>query len=153
MKLSPNFDLSEFIVSQAASRKGLDNTPPEDAIKNLGLLCENVLQPIRNKLSKPLIINSGYRSPEVNKLVGGQPTSQHILGQAADIECPGMDNYDLAEFIKTGFFDFDQLILEFYYAEEGPSSGWVHVSHDPLGHQRKQVLTIRRNFSRNGLIR
>lgn len=151
MELSPSFNLSEFTNSQTAARHGLDNTPNAEVIRNLRLLCEKVLQPIRDKLGKPLVVNSGYRSVEVNRLVGGAPTSQHILGQAADIECPGMDNYDLAQFIYNGFFDYDQLILEFYYADQGPSSGWVHVSYSPS--PRKQVITIRKNFSRNGLIK
>ena len=75
-------------------------------------LCKNVLQPLREKLGKPININSCYRCPKLNAAVGGAKTSQHCNGQAADIEINGMSNYDLACYIRDNF-EFDQLILEF----------------------------------------
>ena len=85
------------------------------------------------------MINSGYRGPDLNKAVGGSATSQHCKGQAVDIEVPGVANYDVAEWIKDNL-DFDQVILEFY-TPGIPDSGWVHVSYNNTGEQRKSVLT------------
>lgn len=137
MQLSKNFHLSEFTQSEIATRKGLDNTPTPAIIKNLEILVKNVFQPLREMLEKPVIISSGYRSPGVNSAVGGSSNSQHMFGEAADCTVPGIDNKDLALYIKN-HLPFDQLILEFY--EDGkPSSGWVHVSYRE-GRLRKQFL-------------
>jgi hypothetical protein len=137
MQLSKNFYLSEFTKSELATRKGLDNTPDAFITRRLKDLCEKVLQPLRDKLNQPIIVNSGYRSPAVNKLVGGSDKSQHCLGQAADIEVPGMSNKALAEFIKL-HLPYDQLILEFWDGLS-PNSGWVHVSYK-IESLRKQYL-------------
>src|ERR1700676_5245324 len=99
MQLSTNFTLEEMLASQTAVRDGIDNTPTEEVISRLKDLCDNVLQPLRNLLKQPLIISSGYRSPTLNKAVGGVPNSEHQLGQAADITVPGMTNKGLAGFI------------------------------------------------------
>jgi hypothetical protein len=139
LQLSKNFSLAEFTKSQAGDRLGIDNTPSGKHLENLKHLVTNIIQPLREKLNRPITINSGYRGPELNKAVGGVATSQHCLGEAADLECPGMSNPDLAKFIKD-HFEFDQLILEFY--KPGiPASGWVHVSLKQKGPQRKQCLT------------
>lgn len=127
MQLSKNFYLSEFTKSELATRKGLDNTPDAFVIGRLKDLCEKVLQPLRDTLKQPIIVNSGYRSPDVNKAVGGSEKSQHCSGQAADIEVPGMSNKALAEFIESNL-PYDQLILEFWDGIT-PNSGWVHVSY------------------------
>ncbi len=138
MKLSANFSLSEMVKSETALRHGLDNTPGEQEIENLRLLCENVLQPIRNAYGVPVKVNSGFRHPEVNAAVGGSKTSDHCQGQAADIEIPGVANADLAEWIKDNL-EFKQLILEFY-TPGVPDSGWVHVSYVE-GENIKKVMT------------
>lgn len=137
MRLSTNFMLSEFTKSEIATRKGISNVPGTDVIARLQDLVTAVLQPLRTALGKPMVINSGYRSFEVNKLVGGSASSQHTLGEAADVEVPGMSNKDLAEYIKKNL-PYDQLILEFYDGVD-PSSGWVHVSYKKTGN-RKQYL-------------
>lgn len=137
-QLSKNFSLVELTYSSTAVNKGIDNTPSADIIANMQILVDNVLQPLREQLGKPLKINSGYRSPAVNTAVGGSATSDHCKGQAADIEIAGMANGDLAEYIKDNF-KFTQLILEFY-TQGLPNSGWVHVSYNP-DNLKCQVLT------------
>ena len=128
MKLSKNFSLHELTKSEAAERRGINNTPSLTVIDNLQALVDNVLQPLRDKLG-PVVITSGYRSPAVNVAVGGSPTSDHCLGMAADIEVLGKDNKETAQWILENL-KFTQLILEFY-TDGLPDSGWVHVSYDP----------------------
>lgn len=127
MKLSKNFHLSEFIKSPTASRKGINNMPGALQIQRISLLTKNVLQPIRDHYNLPLIISSGYRSPALNRAVGGAKNSQHMSGEAADFDIPGIDNYELAKWIEKEL-NYDQLILEYYY---GGNSGWVHVGYSP----------------------
>ena len=138
MNLSKNFTLAEMTKSETALRHDMDNTPGEKEIGNLKLLCERVLQPIRDHYGKGVKVNSGFRHPEVNAKVGGSKTSDHCLGQAADIEIPGVANAELAEWIKDNL-EFRQLILEFY-TPGIPDSGWVHVSY-VLEDNKKQVMT------------
>jgi zinc D-Ala-D-Ala carboxypeptidase len=138
MNLSPNFSLHELTKSETALRLDLDNTPDEQATENLRLLCEKVLQPVRDHFGKGVKVNSAYRSPESNAAVGGSKTSDHCKGMAADIEIPGVANADLAQFIMDNL-DYTQLILEFY-TPGIPDSGWVHVSYDPAN-LKKQELT------------
>ena len=126
MKLSANFELFELTKSQVADRKGIQNNPSPDHIDNLKSLCINILQPIRSEFDRPVIISSGFRSAELCIAIGSKPTSQHSEGKAADLEIPGVDNMELAMWIKNNL-NFDQLILEFYKDGE-PNSGWVHVS-------------------------
>lgn len=138
MNLSANFTLKELTKSDTATRLGLDNTPDEETIENLKLLCEKVLQPVREHFGKPVTINSGYRSPESNAAVGGSKSSDHCKGQACDLEIEGVSNPDLAQWIMDNL-EYTQLILEFY-TQGQPNSGWVHVSYDP-NNLKKQELT------------
>ena len=138
MNLSANFTLKELTKSDTATRLGLDNTPNDEALENLKLLCEKVLQPVRDHFGKSVTVNSGYRSPESNAAVGGSKTSDHCKGQAADIEIDGLPNPELAQWIMDNL-DYTQLILEFY-TQGQPNSGWVHVSFDP-NNLKKQELT------------
>ena len=138
MQLSANFSLHEMSKSETALRMGFDNTPTKEAEAHLKLLCDNILQPVRNHYGKGVKINSAYRSPESNAAVGGSKTSDHCRGMAADIEIPGVANAALAEYIKNNY-KFTQLILEFY-TPGIPDSGWVHVSYDP-DNLKKQCLT------------
>lgn len=137
MKLSANFNLSELTKSQTAERKGIPNNPSPGQIDNLKELCMNVLQPIRSNFDKPVIVSSGYRSAELCVAIGSSITSQHVEGKAADIEVPGIDNKELAEWIRHNL-EYDQLILEFYKDGE-PDSGWVHISYNE-SNNRKQNL-------------
>ena len=127
MNLTANFTLEEMCKSETALRHDMDNLPGEQEIAALKLLCEKVLQPVRDHYGKGVKVNSGFRHPEVNAKVGGSKTSDHCRGQAADIEIPGVANADLAEWIKDNL-EFRQLILEFY-TPGIPDSGWVHVSY------------------------
>lgn len=138
MNLSKNFTLAEMTKSETALRLGIENEPNEQQLSALKLLCEKVLQPVRDHFGKGVKVNSGFRHPEVNAKVGGSKTSDHTRGQAADIEIPGVANAELAEWIKDNL-EFRQLILEFY-TPGIPDSGWVHVSYVPEDN-KKQVLT------------
>jgi len=126
MNLSANFSLHELTKSETALRMGFDNTPDDEATENLRLLCEKVLQPVRDHFGKGVKVNSAYRSPESNAAVGGSKTSDHCKGMAADIEIPGVANAELAQWIMDNL-EYTQLILEFY-TPGIPDSGWVHVS-------------------------
>ena len=137
--LTNNFSLHEMFNSETAIRRYMDNTPHSDeVVQNLTMLCEQVLQPLRDVYGVGIKVNSGYRSPDVNAAVGGSRTSDHCKGQAADIEIPGVANADLAQYIADNF-NFTQLILEFY-TQGVPDSGWVHVSYDS-NNLKKQVMT------------
>lgn len=138
MKLSENFWLNEFEKSQTATRFGIDNSVPTHLVPAIQALVTNVLQPLRNQFG-PIVISSGYRSKDLNKKIGGSLKSQHCLGQAADIEAPGVSNYDLACWIRDNL-EFDQLILE-GHKKYIPNSGWVHVSFNHIKPNRKQCLT------------
>ena len=144
MKLTENFSLSELTKSQTAERKGIDNTPSPEHQENLKLLCESVLQPIRDHFGKVVTISSGYRSPELCTAIGSKITSQHAKGQAADFEIFGVSNKSLADYINSELY-YDQLILE-YWNESDPNSGWVHCSFSE-GQNRKQYL---RAYKENG---
>lgn len=111
MKLTKNFELEEFTSSPTAKKYNISNTPPELVIENLKSLCEHILQPIRDKVGKPVEINSGYRCLELNKKVGGVPTSQHVMGCACDFKIDVMTSYEIAEVVLELNLPFDQLIL------------------------------------------
>ena len=142
MKLSENFSLVEFTKSQTAERKGIENTPNEIQKIAMEALCENILERVRSSFGKPVMINSGYRSPALCEAIGSKSTSQHCKGEAADIEIYGVSNYDLAKYIENNL-NFDQLILECWDGIE-PNSGWVHVSYVNDTSNRKDVLTYTR---------
>ena len=142
MKLSSNFSLRELTKSQTAERKGIDNTPTDEHIENLKLLCENILQPIRDEWGV-VSVSSGYRSQALCQAIGSVSTSQHAKGQAADFEIFGTPNAELAKWIVENL-DFDQLILEYHKPEE-PNSGWIHCSYKSPTDNRKQTLRAFRN--------
>jgi zinc D-Ala-D-Ala carboxypeptidase len=137
MELSKSFTLNELTKSQEATRLGIDNTPSEEHIENLKILCEKILQPLRDYYGMPVSISSGYRSAALCEAIGSSSKSQHTKGQAADFEIFGVANKDIAEFIVNNF-DYDQCILEFWN-ENDPNSGWVHCSYSANGN-RKQYL-------------
>ena len=150
MQLSRHFTLSEMEKSQTAVRKGISNKAGSGEIKNLTDLCYEVLEPVRVKFEKPVIITSGYRSPELCEAIGSKATSQHAKGQAVDFEIAGVSNLQVALWIQNNC-DFDQLILEFWKQEDkDPNSGWVHCSYVD-GNNRKQVLTYDGKTYTNGL--
>jgi zinc D-Ala-D-Ala carboxypeptidase len=146
MKISEHFTLRELTRSDTAARLGIDNTPDAAAIAALRALCENVLEPLRGSIGRPIAITSGYRSPALNKVIGGSPRSQHCNGEAVDLEVPGEDNLTIAHWLAEWALPFDQLILEMYTLGD-PASGWVHVSHR-AGENRGQVLTATKDGGR-----
>jgi uncharacterized protein YcbK (DUF882 family) len=144
MKLTANITLDELTKSQIAERKGINNNPNPAQIENLKALAVNVLQPIRSHFDKPLIISSGFRCAQLCIEIGSSVTSQHVADNgaaAADFEIPGVDNLDLAIWIKNNL-DIDQGILEFYKEGE-PTSGWIHCSYSSENN-RNQWLKARR---------
>jgi hypothetical protein len=143
MKLSENFTLLELVKSDAALRLGLENTPSQGVINNLHALVTRVLQPIREHYNVSVKVSSGYRSGAVNAAVGGSKTSDHCQGFAADIEVPGVSNFDLAKWIESNL-KFTQVILEFYTMGQ-PDSGWVHVSYDPKNLKNQAMTAIKKD--------
>jgi zinc D-Ala-D-Ala carboxypeptidase len=140
MKLSANFSLNELTKSEFATRNGISNTASPLVIEKLQALTDNILQPVRDKFG-PVIVTSGYRSPESNTAIGGSTTSHHCFGYAADFEVLNMDNRELAIYIRDELAEFTQLILEFYNGD--PGSGWVHCSYDAAD-LKCQTLTAKR---------
>ncbi len=141
MKLSPHFTLAELTASDTAARRGWDNTPNEAEIQNLIRLAQ-LLEMVRDVILQPLIINSGFRSKQVNDAIGSRDTSQHRLGCAADFRVPGMTPRDVCKLVIASGIPFDQLIQEFY--EEGKPGGWVHISvpNSADGRPRRSALII-----------
>ena len=139
MQLSKNFNLVELTKSQTAERKGIPNDPSPDHQENLRLLCERVLQPVRDHFNHVVSVSSGYRSPELSQAIGSSEKSQHCKGEAADLEIFGTPNNEVSDWIKENLM-FDQLILE-YYEPGQPNSGWVHVSYKKeINSNRKEYL-------------
>lgn len=137
MNLTPHFTLEEMIRSEYAIRHGLDNTPSDEVLTNLRVLCEG-LERVRDVLGVPVHVLSGYRSLVINASVKGAKDSQHMKGQAADIEAPAYGSpLEIARaiFLNRDKIPFDQLINE---------SGWVHISFSDQ--PRGDVLTA--HFSR-----
>jgi len=126
MKLSANFTLKELTKSDTAIRKGISNEPNTDEIEKLKLLCETILQPVRDKFGA-VTVTSGYRSPELCVAIGSSVSSQHTKAEAVDFEVEGVDNADVAYWIKDNIPNWDQMILEFYTLGQ-PNSGWIHCS-------------------------
>ena len=124
MKLSGHFSLRELTQSQTALRKGIDNEPTLEHIENLTELAVQILEPTRRHFGKPISISSGYRSEALCEAIGSKTTSQHARGEAADFECFGVDNRELAKYIKNNLV-FDQLILEFYNPDTPQADGCI----------------------------
>lgn len=142
MKLAKNFYLSEFTKSETAERLGLYNHPIEQHLENMKLVAENILQPVRDYVNRPVIITSGYRSPQLNVAIGGSINSQHCKGEAADFEVPGISNRKLANWIAENL-KYDQLILEFYNPKEGNNSGWIHCSYTKWNRRKEKLVAFK----------
>ena len=126
MKLSKNFTLNELIHSSTANYNKVDNTPGRLELENLKKLCHEILQPIRNKWGDSIFVNSGYRNPILNRLVGGSTSSQHLKGEAADITVGSKEDNKrlfelIVEMIEKGEIKVGQLIDEKNYS-------WIHIS-------------------------
>ncbi len=131
------FSIKELSYSDTAKNKGIDNTPNATQQSNLEALIDNVLDPAREALGRPIYVNSGYRSVALNKAIGGALYSQHQKGEAADVEIGGKtaaENKMLYNWIAENC-EFDQLINEHNFS-------WVHVSYKRDGENRGQELSI-----------
>lgn len=129
--LSPHFSLRELIASGTAIRRNIDNTPQPEHVRRLTALCTNVLEPLRRRFGV-IRITSGYRSPALNKAVGGAPSSQHMLGEAADINVSGRETGSkMYDFIRSNL-DFDQLLFEH---KVKTATYWLHVSYRDEGNR------------------
>lgn len=132
------FTMNELTHSATAIRKGIDNTPDNTAKANLTALVANILDPLREAYGKPIVVSSGYRCAKLNRAVGGVARSQHITGQAADIQSVSKSKADhkkLFELAQRLRLPYDQLIDEYDYK-------WVHISFDARGN-RRQVLHVK----------
>jgi hypothetical protein len=139
MKLSKNLTLREVVKSVTAERLGIDNTPNDQEINNLKSIAENIFQPMRDHFGVPIGISSGFRCKKLNTAIGGSKTSQHMSGNALDIDADmygKITNKQVFDYIRENL-DFDQLIWEFGN-DENPS--WVHVSYKHNDKNRKRVL-------------
>jgi len=148
IKLTEHFSLAELTASEMASRHDWDNTPTALEIANLVRLA-TLLEAVRRRIGKPILINSGYRSKKLNDAIGSKDTSQHRLGCAADIRVSNMTPDEVCNAIIDSDIAYDQLIREFY----DPSSktgGWTHISVPNANGipPRKQALIIDRSGTR-----
>lgn len=131
------FTISELIKSDTAIKKKIWNGASREVEDNLIALVGAVLDPLRRRYGKPIRISSGYRNPEVNKAVGGVANSQHLKGEAADIDTGSkLENQRLARLITSMGLPFDQLIDENNYS-------WVHVSYKRVGDNRRNILRLK----------
>lgn len=129
------FTVAEFVRSDTADRRAIDNRLPKELLPNVQVLVNNVLDPLREAYGKPIRINSGFRCPALNKAVKGSATSDHMTGRAADITGGSpAENKKLFYLIQSLGLPFDQVIDEKNFA-------WVHVSYRE-GANRKQVLAL-----------
>lgn len=145
MNLSKNFTLAELTASSTAQKLKIVNTPSVTELENLVKLCRNILQPIRDKYGKPIIIGSGYRCPKLNKAVNGAANSDHMYGAAADIHTKSdkpADNKELFDIIvkmaQNGEIECRQIIDELNY-------NWLHLSvnHNKNPYKKNQILHIK----------
>ena len=145
MKLSKNLTLNECLRSGVAERLGIDNVPDDEwVIENLRQVAERIFQPCRDHFGSPLYVSSGYRSPELNRAIGGSKRSQHIQGRALDLDADvfgGFSNAELFHYIKENL-EFDQMVWEF---GDGDNPSWVHVSYVHDGPNRKRCLEAYRD--------
>ena len=121
--LSEHFTLEEMTASETARKMHIDNTPPVSAIKNLKILCTQVLEPARQRYGHPLTITSGFRCMILNRIVGGKPNSYHLIGMAADIRISDFQSAKrLAELLN------EQQLCDLVLVEYSRAGGqWLHV--------------------------
>ena len=137
-KISKHVSYKEAVRSNTATRLGIKNEPTEEHLKNMKLLSEKVFEPIREEIGGPIKVNSFYRSPELNKAIGGSSKSQHCHGQAIDIDDTfgHATNAEMYYFVKEEL-DFDQMIWEF--GTDG-NPDWVHISYVSPEKNRNRCL-------------
>ena len=132
--ISKHISLLEATHSQTAERKGIKNIPDQKELYAMQLVAQMVFEPLREWYGKPIKISSFYRSPALNKIIGGSANSQHCLGEAIDFICDDMPA--CFEYIWK-HLNFDQIIWEF---GDDKNPAWIHVSYSGKRQNRKQVL-------------
>lgn len=137
MQITEHFSLEELTRSATADKKHITNVPNDTHLANLTKLCEEILEPLRKAYGKPIKITSGYRCAALNKAVGGSATSQHVNGQAVDIQATDGNHAKLFATARKLKLPYDQLIWE-YGDKKQPK--WVHISLSPRN--RRQVLYL-----------
>lgn len=146
MNISKNLTLAEATKSQTASRLGISNTPGKEELESLKLVAEKVFQPVREHFKVPIAVTSGYRSPALNKAIGGAKRSEHMMGRALDLDADiygGVTNKQIFEFVRDNL-TFNQLIWEF---GDDDSPDWVHVSYRPSGNKKEILRATKRTAS------
>ena len=140
--ISAHISDKEGVYSITAIRRGIDNSPNEKQLKNMELLAEEIFEPLRSWVNKPIKINSFFRSPELNKAIGGSSKSQHCHGQAMDIDDSygHVTNAEMYEYIRE-HLDFDQMIWEFGNSD---NPDWIHVSYVSAEENRGRCLRASR---------
>jgi hypothetical protein len=138
MSISKHISDKEGVYSRTALRLGIENEPNKEQLANMKLLAKEVFEPLRAYVGGPIKINSFFRSPELNKAIGGSGKSQHCHGQAIDLDDTfgRCTNAEMFEFIKK-HLDFDQIIWEFGN-DDNPD--WVHVSYVSPDQNRNRCL-------------
>ena len=136
--ISNHISYREGVYSTTAKRLGLNNTPNDEQLNNMELIAHEVFEPLRAYVGGPIKINSFFRSPELNKAIGGSGKSQHCKGQAIDIDDTfgRMTNAEMYHWIKE-HLDFDQMIWEF---GDDDNPAWVHVSYVSAEDNRNRCL-------------
>ena len=144
-KISKHISYRESVYSTTATRLGLDNTPNSEQLANMELVAKEIFEPLRAWVGGPIKINSFFRSPKLNKAIGGSSKSQHCKGQAIDIDdtLKRSSNAAMYRFIKNNL-DFDQMIWEF---GDDDNPDWVHVSYVSKKDNRNRCLKA---YRKNG---
>ena len=137
MKISDHISMKEALRSNTAQRLGINNMPDNETLVTMQVTAQHIFEPLRNHFNEPIYISSFYRSPELNKAIGGSTNSQHCKGEAIDIDdvYSKATNADFFNYIKDRL-DFDQLIWEF---GDDKQPDWVHVSYS-IGNNRRRIL-------------
>lgn len=138
MNISKHISYNEATFSTTATRKGISNTPSSEQLRAMKLVAEKCFEPLRKYMSKPIKINSFFRSEKLNKAVGGSTTSSHCKGQAIDISLHG-ENWIMFDFIRTNL-KFSQLIWEFGNDSE---PDWIHISYDEKNLKNQVLRAVR----------
>lgn len=137
MKLSNNFTLAEFIESDTAERDGIDNNPTAEHLHNMVALCENILQPLRERLGVSIRVSSGYRSKALNTALKASKSSEHCFGRAADIKLI-VDGVNQSQILYNTILAMDipfrQMIWEF---GDDDTPRWIHISYNAADNKRQ----------------
>jgi hypothetical protein len=139
-----HFELNEFLESEVAKSRRIDNFPSFEVVEHLEELITKFLEPLRTALGLPIVIGSGFRCPALNRAVGGSDTSVHPIGYAADISCPYMAFSKFKDYVvnwvQKNNIKFDQILIE---TERATGKQWLHIGlYNRSGQQRGQIKVM-----------